>query len=91
MIAIEQLARELHMKPEELMKESIETFLRRKLRIIETELFLLAKKYGVSDVFDFDRIVKEGRLHEEDAFEDYFKFDNLEAERGLIIEHLKKI
>jgi len=91
MIAIEQLARELHMKPEELMKESIETFLRRKLRIIETELFLLAKKYGVSDVFDFDRIVKEGRLHEEDAFEDYFKFDNLEAERDLIIEHLKKI
>ncbi len=45
MIAVEQLARELHMKPEELMKESIETFLRRKLRIIETELFLLAKKY----------------------------------------------
>jgi len=91
MIAVEQLARDLHMKPEELMKESIETFLKRKLRIIETELFLLTKKYGVSDVFDFDRMVKEGRLHEEDAFEDYFKFDNLEVDRDLIIEYLKKI
>jgi len=91
MIAVEQLAKDLHMKPEELMKESIETFLKRKLRIIETELFLLTKKYGVSDVFDFDRMVKEGRLHEEDAFEDYFKFDNLEVDRDLIIEYLKKI
>ena len=91
MIAVKQLARDLHMKPEELMKESIETFLKRKLRIIETELFLLTKKYGVSDVFDFDRMVKEGRLHEEDAFEDYFKFDNLEADRDLIIDYLKKI
>jgi len=91
MIALEQLAKDLHMKPEELMKESIETFLRRKLRIIETELFLLAKKYGVSDVFEFDRMVREGRFHEEDAFEDYFKFDNIEAEKDLILEHLKKI
>ena len=91
MIAVEQLAKDLHMKPEELMKESIETFLKRKLRIIETELFLLTKKYGVSDVFDFDRMVKEGRLHEEDAFEDYFKFDNLEVDRDLIIEYLKKL
>jgi len=91
MIALEQLAKDLHMKPEELMKESIETFLRRKLRIIETELFLLAKKYGVSDVFEFDRMIREGRFHEEDAFEDYFKFDNIEAEKDLILEHLKKI
>ena len=46
MIALEQLAKDLHMKPEELMKESIETFLRRKLRIIETELFLSQKIWG---------------------------------------------
>lgn len=91
MIAIEQLAKDLHMKPGELMKESIEMFLKRKLKIIETELFLLARKYGVSDVFEFDRMIREGRFHEEDAFEDYFKFDNLEADRDLILEHLEKI
>lgn len=91
MIALEQLAKDLHMKPEELMKESIEMFLKRKLKIIEAELFLLARKYGVSDVFEFDRMIREGRFHEKDAFEDYFKFDNLEAERDLILEHLEKI
>lgn len=91
MIAIEQLAKDFHMKPEDLMKESIEMFLERKLKSIEAELFLLAKKYGVSDVFEFDKMIKEGRFHEEDTFEDYFKFDNLEADRDLILEHLKKI
>ena len=91
MIALKQLAQDLHMKPEELLKQGIETFLRRKLKMIESELFLLAKKYGIRDVFEFDKMVKEGKFHERDAFEEYFKFDNLEAERDLILEHLEKI
>ena len=91
MVTLEQLAKDLHMKSEELIKESIQIFLRRKLKIIESELFLLAKRYGVTDVFEFDKMVSEGKLHEEDAFEDYFKFDNLEAERDLILEHLERI
>ena len=31
------------MKPDELIKESLETFLRHKLKVIESELFLLYK------------------------------------------------
>jgi len=79
------------MEPDELMKESLEVFLKRKLKIIESELFLLAKKYGVLDVQEFDKMIQEGRFHEREAFEDYFKFDNLEAERDLLLEHLKSL
>ncbi len=79
------------MKPDELMKESLETFLKHKLRVIESELFLLAKRYGVRDVQEFDKMIQEGKFHEEDAFEDYFTFDNLEAERDLILEYLDKL
>jgi len=79
------------MKPDELMKESLEAFLKHKLRVIESELFLLAKRYGVRDVQEFDRMIQEGKFHEEDAFEDYFKLDNLEAERDLILEYLDKL
>jgi len=91
MVTLKELAKDLNMKPDELMRESLETFLRHRLKVIESELFLVAKKYGVSSVLEFDKMVKEGRFHEEDAFEDYFKFDNLEAERDLILEHLEKI
>lgn len=65
--------------------------MKHKLKVIESELFLLAKKYGVNSVFEFDRMVKEGKFHEEDTFEDYFTFDNLEAERDLIMNHLEKL
>ncbi|HQE25878.1 MAG TPA: hypothetical protein PKZ70_07675 [Candidatus Atribacteria bacterium] len=91
MITLEELARDLGMKPDELIKESLETFLRHKLKVIESELFLLYRRYGVRDVQEFDRMVQEGKFHEEDAFEDYFKFDNLEAERDLILEYLDKL
>jgi len=90
-ITLEELAKDLRMKPDELMKESLETFLKHKLKVIESELFLLAKRYGVRDVQEFDRMIQEGKFHEEDAFEDYFKFDNLEAERDLILEYLDKL
>jgi hypothetical protein len=79
------------MEPDEPMKESLEVFLKRKLKVIESELFLLAKKYGVLDVKEFDKMIQEGRFHEREAFEDYFKFDNLEAERDLLLEHLKSL
>ena len=91
MMNLEYLAKDLHMKPEVLLKESIEVFLKRKLKVIESELFVMAKRYGVTSVTDFDKMVKEGRFHEEDAFEDYFKFDNLEAERERILNHLEKL
>lgn len=88
---LEKLAKDLRMEPDELMKGSLEVFLKRKLKVIESELFLLAKKYGVLDVQEFDKMIQEGRFHEREAFEDYFKFDNLEAERDLLLEHLKSL
>ncbi len=91
MMNLEYLAEELHMKPETLLKESIEIFLKRKLKVIESELFLLAKKYGVSSIAEFDKMVKEGKFHEKHTFEDYFKFDNLEAERDRVLNHLEKL
>ena len=91
MTTLEKLAKDLRMKPDQLMRESLETFLRRRLKVIEAELFLLAKRYGVRDVQEFDKAIQEGRFHEQDAFDDYFKFDNLEAERDLLLEHLEKL
>ncbi len=91
MTTLAELAKDLRMKPDQLMKESLETFLRHRLKVIEAELFLLAKRYGVRDVQEFDRAIQEGRFHEQDAFEDYFEFDNLEAERDLLLEHLEHL
>ena len=91
MTVIDKVAKELHMKPNELLKESLKTYLEKRLLRIEADIFLLAKKYGVKDVFELDSKVKEGFLSEKEAYEDYFNLDNLETERDKIKKFLEKL
>jgi hypothetical protein len=91
MAVIDLVAEELHMKPEELMKESLKTYLEKRLSKIEADIFVLAKKHGVKDVFEFDLKVKEGFINEDKGYEDFFIFDNLEAEREKIKKFLERL
>jgi hypothetical protein len=88
---IDNLARDLHIEPGELIKKGVRSFLNKRLSAVESELFLLAKKYGVKDVFEFDKKIKEGKFSEDEVFEDYFKFDNLQAEKNKLKKYLDKI
>ncbi len=88
---IDIVAKELHMKPDELLKESLKTYLEKRLSKVESDIFLLSKKYGVKDVIDMDAKVKEGFISEKDAYDDYFTLDNLEAERETIKKLLDQV
>ena len=72
----EQVAVRLDTTPEQLERDS--------LRLVESELFSLAHRYGVQTVFELDEAVQSGRFHEPEAFEDYFRFDYLESERDTL-------
>lgn len=91
MNVLDGVAKELQMNPEELMKESVKIYLNQKLSKVESEIFILARKYGVKDVFELDSRVKEGLISEKDAYEDYFAYDNLEADRDKIKKLLEEL
>ena len=91
MAVIDKVAKEFHMKPKELLKESLKTYLEKRLSKVEADIFLLAKKYGVKDVFELDSKVKKGILSEKEAYDDYFILDNLETEREKIKKFLEKL
>lgn len=91
MKTIELVAKGLHMKTGELLKEMMRNYLEKKLLKIEREIFLLAKKYGVKDVFEFDTKIKKGIFNEKEGYEDYFLLDNLEVEQEKIKNLLEKI
>ncbi|MEW6067132.1 MAG: hypothetical protein AB1610_02385 [Nitrospirota bacterium] len=91
MAVIDAVAKDFHMKPKELLKESLKTYLEKRLSKVEADIFLLAKKYGVKDVFELDTKVKEGLFAEKETYEDYFTLDNLEAERDKIKKYLEKL
>jgi hypothetical protein len=87
----EDVAAKLDVSPEELERESLRLFLEHRLRLVESELLTLARRYGVQTVGELDALVQAGRLHEAEAFEDYFEFDHLEAERDVLVESLKDV
>lgn len=87
MTIVEFAANVLNIKPNELMKISLEAFLKQKLAQLEADIYLICKKFGIKDIYEFDKLVKEGKLKEEVAYDDYFTLDNLIAER----EKVKKV
>ena len=87
----ETIAPRLRLSPQELERESLQLFLRHRLRLIESQLLNLVHKYGVRTVAELDELVQSGHVHEAEAFEDYFEFDRLEAERDVLLESLKEL
>ncbi len=91
MNSIPKIAPILKITPEKLERESLETYLHIRLKRCESELFNLARKYGVSSIEDFEEKYKRGTIEEEGTWEDFFRLDHLEAERDSIREALGAI
>ena len=91
MNAISKIAPILKITQEELEGESLKTYLHIRLKRCESELFNLARKYGVSSIEDFEEEYKRGNIEEEGTWEDFFRLDHLEAERESIREALGEI
>ncbi|MFN2289840.1 MAG: hypothetical protein ACK2UC_01495 [Anaerolineae bacterium] len=87
----EDIAVRLSLPPEELERESLRLFLTHQLRLVESQLLELARRYGVQTVGELDALVQKGQVREDEAFEDYFEFDHLEAERDLLLDSLKEL
>ncbi len=59
-----------------------------KLRLLESEIFRVSAKHGVTTVDELDLLIEKGKISEEEIGEDLFAFDWLvsqkkEAEREL--------
>ena len=87
----EEIALKLQLPPEELERESLRLFLKNQLRLVESKLLDLARRFGVQTVTELDALVRMGQIHEAEAFEDYFEFDHLEAERDALLDSLRDL
>lgn len=78
-MTMSEISQQLNIPLPVLEIESIKAFLANKLRALESEMYLLSKKYGVKSALEFDDAIKQGLFHEQ-SFEDYIMFDHLESE-----------
>ena len=91
MSILETVAEAFQVSPESLLHESLREYLNKQLVRVESDIFLLAKKYGVKDIFELDAKVQEGLFHEQESHDDYFRLDYLEAERDKIRRTMDKL
>lgn len=91
-MTIAKIATKLNLSEAVIEKESVKDFLERKILGVETELFLLANKYGVKGIGELDNKIKKGRIHEtSESREDFFKFDYLESRRNLMQDLIESL
>jgi len=91
MTILNKVARAFKIPPNSLLRESLATYLKQRLIHVESEIFVLAKKYGVKNVLELDTKIQQGLFHENETSEDYFRMDYLEAERDKIKKLLDTI
>ena len=91
MTLLETAAEAFEVPPESLLHDSLQEYFKQQLVNVEADIFLLAKKYGIKDVFELDARVQEGIIHEAEAHDDYFRLDHLESKRDKIKQILEQL
>jgi intein-encoded DNA endonuclease-like protein len=88
---IEELAEKLNLSKEEMIRESLRSFLERKLREIKTEIFKIRTKYGVSLVEEFEEKYKNGEIEEKETWQDLQRLDHLEFKKDELEKALRTL
>jgi len=90
-MTFQQIAQELKVDPKILEHDSLKTYFKHELKIVEAQLFSLATKYGIKTIEEFNRAVEQGKFREKETFEDYFAYDNLEAQKKRFLRILESL
>ena len=78
---VAQIAQELSLPPERLVREGIVTYLEQALREVNAEILAIGGKYGVRSVEEMDALYRQGLVEESTSWEDFQTLDHLTARR----------
>ena len=81
MDGIENVAKQLNLTRDEMIRESLKFYLERKIRELKTDIFKIRTKYGVSSIEDFEEKYKSGEIEEKDSWQEFQKLDHLEFKK----------
>ena len=88
---LDALAEKLNLSKDEMLRESLKTFLERKLREIKTEIFKIRTKYGVSSVEEFEGLYRKGKIEEKDTWQELQQLDHLEFKKDELEKVLRTL
>lgn len=88
---VQSFARQIGLTEEELIKQSLLSFVWTKLQSIKVQIIEIQKKYQIETVFDFERLYEIGAIEEADTREDMQKFDRLSYELEMYENFFKRL
>lgn len=75
---LSELAHELQIPEDDLIRRGLYSYLERQLRAVQAEVFEITSKYNVSGVEDMQDHYRKGALEEADSWQDFQRLDHLE-------------
>lgn len=90
-MSVEEMARELGLTPEELIHESIRTFLEEKIRFSRAEQLEILRRYEVQSAKELETKIKDGTIPEHPAWEDLINLENSLAYQKRLKELLRTL
>ncbi len=88
---LEEVANDLKIDREMLTRNSLKFFLNKELSNTEAEMFKIATRHGIKSVIEFDELIKEGKVKEENIIDDFMEFDYLESRRDDLLKAIGKL
>ncbi len=88
---IDSLSKTLGISKNEILRESLSSFLDKKLKEIKLKIFEIKSKYNVSSTLEFEKLYQKGLLEEKDSWKDFQRLDHLEFKKVQIEKFLKGI
>ena len=73
------IAREFSLSEPELTRKSLRAVLLEQLRLIEADRKARCARFGVSDLWEMERLMVEGKVEEDEILEDFQTVDYLTA------------
>ncbi len=88
---LEQIAEDFALSKEELIQQSLETFLFNQLQLLEAERYALCAKFGVKSLEEFDQLIIDKPDEESNLLGDFQKVDYLTYRIKQITKLIKEL
>lgn len=88
---LKSLSRSLHVPEEQLLAESIVTFLDRELRNASLEIQKIKQKYTVNSPKELEKKIEQGTVKEHPAWEELIEWENMEKRIDEVRKWMKNL
>lgn len=88
---LSEVAEELQISEKDLVLKGLYSYLERRLRTVQAEIFEMTSRYHVSSVEEMEERYRKGSLEEADSWQDLQRLDHLEYKRERFQKYLESL